>query len=307
MIALIQYILLGIMQGVTEPIPVSSSGHVLILKTILERFKQNVDIDFSTLATITNLGSLVAIVIIFRKDNINLVKSFFTYLFKKEKRIKLEEEKEQETINESSSFNIESFLEGMKNKGQELKDEYNYCWKIVLATIPAGLLGIVATKFNLLNKLEENVKFIGLTLLITAVFLYLIKDFKGKKDQKQISFKDAMIIGLYQMIAIIPGISRSGATIVGGMFQGLKRETAFNFSFILYIPISIATSILGIKDLLELSTSANTLILYTISALLAGIFTYICTKWFAKIVKEGKLIYFSAYCLIVGLLVIILL
>jgi len=109
------------------------------------------------------------------------------------------------------------------------------------------------------------------------------------------------------MVAIIPGISRSGATIVGGMYQGLKRETAFNFSFILYIPISIATSILGIKDLLEISATSTTWILYTISAILAGIFTYICTKWFAKIVKEGKLLYFSIYCLVVGLLVIILL
>lgn len=276
MIALLQYILLGIMQGITEPIPVSSSGHVLILKTILEKFNQSVDINFSVLATITNLGSLVAIIIIFRKDLINLIKSFFTYIFKKDQR-------------------------------KSLQTDYNYCWKIVLATIPAGLLGLIATKFDLLDKLEENVKFIGLTLLITSVFLYLIKDFKGKKNQNEISFKDAFIIGLYQMIAIIPGISRSGATIVGGMFQGLKRETVFNFSFILYIPISIATSILGIKDLLEISTTSSTLVLYTISALLAGIFTYICTKWFAKIVKEGKLLYFSIYCLIVGLLVIILL
>ena len=276
MVALIQYILLGIMQGITEPIPVSSSGHVLILKTILEKFHQDVNINFSVLATITNLGSLIAIIIIFRQEIIELFKSFFTYISKKEKR-------------------------------KELKDDYNYCWKIVLATIPAGLFGLIATKLNLLDKLEENVKFIGLTLLITAIFLFLIKDFKGRKNKKEISFKDAIIIGLYQMVAIIPGISRSGATIVGGMFQGLKRETAFNFSFILYIPISIATSILGIKDLLEISTTSSTWILYTISAILAGIFTYICTKWFAKIVKEGKLLYFSIYCLIVGLLVIILL
>ena len=109
------------------------------------------------------------------------------------------------------------------------------------------------------------------------------------------------------MVAITPGISRSGATIVGGMFQNLKRETAFNFSFILYIPISIATSILGIKDLLEISASSTTWMLYILSATIAGVFTYICTKWFSKIVKEGKLIYFSIYCLIAGLLVIILL
>jgi len=109
------------------------------------------------------------------------------------------------------------------------------------------------------------------------------------------------------MVAIIPGISRSGSTIVGGMFQGLKREVAFNFSFILYIPISIATSLLGIKDLFELATTSSTWILYIIAAIFSGIFTYFCTKWFAKIVKEGKLIYFSIYCLIVGTLVILFL
>lgn len=276
MIDLLVYLILGIFQGLTEPIPVSSSGHILIIQTLLQKAATEVTIDFSTLATITNLGSLVAIIILFREKIFDLVKSFFTYMFQKDSR-------------------------------KKLKQDYNHCWKIVLATIPAGVMGLVATVFDLLDTLEENVKFVGLTLLITSVFLYLIKNFKGKKDEKDITWKDAFIIGLYQMIAIIPGISRSGSTIVGGMFQGLKRETAFNFSFILYIPISIATSLLGIKDLIELSVSSQTWILYTIAAIVSGIFTYICTKWFAKIVKEGKLIYFSIYCLIVGILVILFL
>ncbi len=276
MVNLIVYILLGMLQGATEPIPVSSSGHILILQTILEKISEGVNIDFGTLAIITNFGSLIAIIIIFWNDIIALFKAFFSYIFNKQKR-------------------------------KETKKDYNYCLKIVIATIPAGVFGLLATKLDLLKTLEENVKFIGVTLIITAIFLYLIKDFKGKKAKEEITFKDAIIIGFYQMISVIPGISRSGATIVGGMFQGLKREVAFNFSFILYIPISIATSILGIKDLLEMSLSTASWILYIISTIVAGIFTYIFTKWFAKIVKEGKLIYFSIYCLIVGLLVITLL
>lgn len=276
MVNLLVYIILGIFQGITEPIPVSSSGHVLILQTILVKIFGNINIDFSTLATITNLGSLVAIIILFREKIFNLIKSFLTYIFKKDER-------------------------------KKLQSDYNHCWKIVLATIPAGLMGLIATVFDLLDTLEENVKFIGLMLLVTSVFLYLIRNFKGKKEEKDITWKDAIIIGLYQMVAIIPGISRSGSTIVGGMFQGLKREVAFNFSFILYIPISIATSILGIKDLFDLATSSSTWVLYIIAAIFSGIFTYFCTKWFAKIVKEGKLIYFSIYCLIVGTLVILFL
>lgn len=276
MVELLEYIFLGILQGITEPIPVSSSGHILILQTILEKFNQSVTIDFQTLATLTNFGSLIAITILFWNDIVNLVTSFFTYLF------------------------------GKNQKGNT-KNDFHYCLKIIIATIPAGVAGIIATKLNLLEKLEENIKFLGGMLLLTAIFLYLIKDFKGKKERDTISFKDAIIIGFCQMISIIPGISRSGATIVGGMFRNLKRETAFNFSFILYIPISIATSILGVKDLLEMSISSSTWILYMIATILAGIFTYLFTKWFANIVKNGKLIYFSVYCFIVGLFVIILL
>lgn len=273
---LIEYIFLGILQGITEPIPVSSSGHILILKTLLEKFNQTLNIDFEILATITNFGSLIAIFILFRKKIISLIKSFFTFIFDKDKRVKE-------------------------------KDNFDYCIKVIIATIPAGLAGIVATKLGLLDFLEENVKFVGLMLLVTALFLYLIKDFKGKKNEEKITFKDSIIIGLCQMISIVPGISRSGATIVGGMYRNLKRNVSFDFSFILYIPISIATSILGIKDLFELSISTSTWILYIISAVLAGIFTYIFTKWFQTIVKNGKLIYFSVYCVILGIIVLLFL
>ena len=270
---ILYYIFLGILQGITEPIPVSSSGHVLIFKTLFKRLTSGFTVDYETLATITNFGSLIAIIIIYRKEIIRLLKSFFKY------------------------------IGGKKDKST--KSDYSYALKIIIATIPAGLLGIVFVKLNVLDKLENNIKFIGVMLLITALFLYLIKDFKGKKEKDNITYLDALIIGLSQMVSIIPGISRSGATIVGSMYRDLKREVAFNFSFIMYIPISIATSILGIKDLLSLNLSFGLFLLYIIAFILAFIFTYIFTKWFAKIVKEGKLIYFSIYCLIIGLCVII--
>jgi len=276
MVKLIEYLLLGILQGITEPIPVSSSGHLLILQTIIEKFHQGLDINFEVLATITNFGSLIAIIIIFWKDIVSLVESFFKYIFK-------------------------------KDRSKKVSNDFSYCLKIIIATIPAGVMGLVATKLGLLVKLEENVKFIGLMLLLTALFLFLIRNFKGKKDRDKITFMDSVVVGLCQMISIIPGISRSGATIVGGMFRNIKRESAFNFSFILYIPISIATSILGVKDLFDMTISTGYMILYIIAALMALIFTYIFTKWFSKIVKEGKLIYFSIYCVILGFIVILFL
>lgn len=271
-IDLLKFIILGLIQGITEPIPVSSSGHLLIFQKLLSGAK--LDVDFGLLATLTNFGSFVAIALIFRKDIVKLVKSFFGYL---------------------------------TTKKEEYKNDYKFCWLIVIGTIPAGIMGIVVTKLGIFDALEENTKFVGITLLITALFLFLIRKLKGKKDPNQITYKDALIVGLFQVIALIPGISRSGATIVGGMTRKFKRETAFNFSFILYIPISIATTILGISDLIDSNLSLNMWICYLSATLIAGIFTYFATKWFRNIVKHGKLIYFVIYCLIVGTLVILFL
>lgn len=270
-IDLFKFIFLGLIQGLTEPIPVSSSGHLLIFQNLLGN---NLNVDFGLLATLTNFGSLIAITLLYRKDIANLFKGFFGYL---------------------------------KTKKSEYYDNYKYCWLIVIGTLPAGIMGLVVTKLGLFDALEKNVKFVGITLLITALFLFLIRKLKGKKDPNQITYKDAIIVGLFQVIALIPGISRSGATIVGGMTRKFKRETAFNFSFILYIPISIATTILGISDLINSDLNLNMWICYLSATFVAGILTYFATKWFRDIVKHGKLIYFVIYCLIVGTLVILFL
>ena len=271
MIDLIKFIFLGFIQGITEPIPVSSSGHLLIFQKLIG---SSDSVDYSILATITNFGSFLAICLIFKDEIISLFKGFFGYL---------------------------------KTKDKKYYTNYKYSWYIVLATIPAGIMGLVVTKLGLFDALEENVKFVGATLLVTALFLFLIKDFKGKKEKKDITIFDALFVGLFQVVALLPGISRSGSTIVGGMFRDFKRETAFNFSFLLYSPISVATTLLGFKDLFDANLSINMICLYLVSMIVAFIFTYIGTKWFKNVVKEGKLIYFVYYCLIVGLLVLIFL
>lgn len=268
-IEFIKYIVLGIIQGFTEPIPVSSSGHVMIFNNIL-----STNIDIGLLAILTNFGSLIAILFLYRKRIIALFKDFFSHL---------------------------------KNKSKKTEDNFKYCIYLIIATIPAGIMGLIVTKLGLFDVLEENIKFIGITLLITALFLFLIRNIKGKKDNNNITLKDAIIIGLFQVVALIPGISRSGATIVGGMTRNLTRETAFDFSFLLYIPISIATTILGFKDLLESNLTTITIFYYIFATIIAGIVTYIATKWFKDVVKKGKLIYFVIYCLIVGTLVILFL
>ena len=109
------------------------------------------------------------------------------------------------------------------------------------------------------------------------------------------------------MFALFPGISRSGATIVGGMLTNLDRESAFKFSFMLYLPITLATMILGVEDVIVSEIDIKLLINYVIGALFAFIITLITTKWFKNIMINGKLIYFVYYCLIVGFIVVIFL
>lgn len=262
------YLLLGIIQGLTEPIPVSSSGHLVIFQNLLNIEALN-DLNFAIFA---NFGSLIAIVIIFWNDIIQIIKDFFAYL---------------------------------KTKEKKYFSNFRYALFIVCATIPAGIIGLL---FNdLVEKYMSNVKFIGVALLITALFLFLIRKMEGVKTEKKMTYKDAIKIGLFQMIALLPGISRSGATIVGGMFTGLTREAAFKFSFMLYIPISLATMLLGVSDVITEGISLSLFTYYLVGMLAAFILTYYATKWFRGIMINGKLIYFVYYCLIVGILVLLFL
>ena len=263
---ILKYLLLAVVQGLTETIPVSSSGHLMIIKKLI-----SLDVDFNTIAILTNFGSLIAILIIFWKDIVSLINSFFKYLSTKETKY---------------------------------KSEYKYCWMIVLGCIPAGLCGLIVSKLELFAKIENNIKIVGLSLIITAILLFIIRNFKGKKDDKDIGVKEALTVGCFQILGLFPGISRSGSTIVGGMSGGLKRDTAFKYSFMLYIPMSIAA--MGL-ELFDIEFNSSLILPYAISIIVSCIVTLLVTKWFRKIVNEGKIIYFSIYCLIVGLLVILFL
>lgn len=264
----IKYIVLAIIQGFTEPLPISSSGHLIIFKSILNSGVLN-DLNFEI---ILNFGSLIAIVVYFWKDIIELIKDFFLYI---------------------------------KTKNKKYYSNFKYCLLVVVGTIPAGIIGLLFK--DSIEELLKGVKIVGAALIVTAIFLFLIRNIKGNKEDKDITFIDALIIGLFQSVALLPGISRSGATIVGGMFRDLKRDVAFKFSFILYIPISLATMILGVKDLIEANISSGLWITYFVAMIISGVITYIATHWFNGILKKGKLIYFVIYCLIVGTLVILFL
>lgn len=263
---LLKYIFLGFIQGMTETIPVSSSGHLMIFKRIM-----SVNVDFDTIAILTNFGSLIAIIILFWNDIVKIVKGFFSYLIKKD---------------------------------EKSKNEYKYAWMIVFGCIPAGIIGVLVSYFDLFEKIENNIKIVGLSLIITSILLFIIRNFKGKKGDNKIGIKEALIVGCFQILGLFPGISRSGSTIVGGMTQGLKRDTAFKYSFMLYIPMSIAAMALEIFDL---NIQTDLIFYYLVSIVVSLVVTLLVTKWFRKIVNSGKLIYFSIYCFIVGILVILFL
>ena len=263
---LLKYIFLGFIQGMTETIPVSSSGHLMIFKEVMR-----VNVDFDTIAILTNFGSLIAIIILFWGDILKIIKGFFKYL---------------------------------KTKDEKAKIDYKYAWMIVLGCVPAGLVGLLVSYFDVFDKIENNVKIVGFSLIITAILLFVIRNFKGKKEDSKIGIKEALTVGCFQILGLFPGISRSGSTIVGGMTQGLKRDTAFKYSFMLYIPMSIAAMALEIFDL---NIDPSLIFYYICSIIVSLVVTLLATKWFRKIVNNGKLIYFSIYCFIVGLLVILFL
>ncbi len=261
------YILLGILQGFTEPLPISSSGHLFLFKNLFNTDMMN-DLNFEIFV---NFGSFLAILLIFWKDIVKLIRSFFTYLFYKKKR-------------------------------ESVKNDFKYCMLILVGSIPVGIIGALFK-----DKIENalSIKLLGVAFLITAISLFLVKNVNGTKEDKDITYKDAIIIGLLQMVALCPGISRSGTVLVGCLLCKLKRETALKYTFMLYFPVSVASMGLGVFDFLENPLSTSLLFPYVLGMLFAGIVTYFSYKWLSELVKKGKLWKFSIYCLALALFIFI--
>lgn len=264
----IKYALLGLIQGITEPIPVSSSGHLRIIQKLFN--VGSLDLNFEI---IVNFGSLLAILFIFRKDLIRLIKNFFFFLFTDQKK--------------------------------KTKEDFKYCILIIVASIPIGIIGFLLKDF--VESKLNNVNILGISFIITAISLFLVRNLKGKKDSNDITYKDAIIIGLLQVLAIFPGISRSGITLVGCLLRDLKRAAALKFTFMLYIPVSIATFGLGLYDLVKNGQLSAVFMPYAIGLVISLFATLVSYKWLSNVVKNGKLIIFAIYCLLLSGLVFIFL
>lgn len=257
---IIKAIIVGIIQGLTEFLPVSSSGHIELSKAILNLNFGEQNLLFTlVLHTATALSTLV----IFKNQIIEIISGI------------------------------------IKGKSEDIR----FAVKIIISMIPAVLIGLLL-KEPIEKLFEGNILLVGIMLLVTAVLLFLAD--KAKDTNRDVSFIDSLIIGIAQGIAILPGISRSGATISTSVLLRNDRSKAAVFSFLMVIPVifgAIAKDFIDEADTLSLSINEILpLIAGFISAFVSGI---IACRWMIALVKKAKLTYFSIYCLIVGISAII--
>src|SRR5699024_3620766 len=215
---LIQYLLLGLVQGITEPIPISSSGHIIIVRELFGIEARGLSFEI-----FVNFASLLAVLLIYRHDIYRLIKNGILFITKKD---------------------------------EQAKSDFQFILYLVIGTIPVGVVGLLF--WYVIDEALSNTNIVGFTLLITAVAIWMIRNLSGRKtygDLKSkdadLTSKDAVIVGLAQAVAVTPGISRSGASIVASMLVGMKQETALRFSFLLYIPVSLGTTMLEVPEIVQ--------------------------------------------------------
>jgi undecaprenyl-diphosphatase len=271
----LKYLLLGIVQGVTEVLPISSSGHVEIAKTLMDiQFCENL-----IFLILVNTGSLVTFVYIYRKRLWELIKGFVVYIFS-------------------------------KNQREANKSEFVMMMKIIVASIPAGVVGVFFNDQIDALLIQYGLLIVGIGLLITASVLYYItseEPFRSRRNH--LNWVDVLLMGLAQAVALFPGVSRSGMTSSTALKRGSSVDSALNFSFIMYIPVSIGSLLLMIykaiteeQSIFQVGQALN----YTLAFLGAILATYVAYKLIFNIFKSGKLRNFSYYCLLASMFAIIL-
>lgn len=260
-----EIVLLGLVQGFTEFLPVSSSGHLVILQNLLQ-----VDQPGITLDIFLHTGTLLSVVVIFRKDIIELVRGFL------------------------GSFN------------KKYVDKTGYrklAWLIIAANVPAAFAGILLK--DSIEGLFSSSRSVSMLLIVTGIILFSGKFFRTeKKDMKGLGLINAVIIGIGQMLAILPGISRSGTTITAGIMLGVRREDAARFSFLLMLPAVAGATLLEIIDMTAVSAGIIEILTGMTVAFVSG---YFAIKFVFKLVSSLKFHYFGYYCITAGMILFFLL
>lgn len=252
-------IILGIVQGFTEFLPVSSSGHLEIGKAILG--DTSLPEESLLFTVVVHFATALSTIVVFRKDIIEIISGLLKF---------------------------------------EWNEETKFTYKIILSMVPAVLIGLLFEK-ELEAFFGGKIAFVGAMLLVTALLLWLAD--RSKNTGKPVTVKDSIIIGISQAIAMLPGISRSGATISTSVLLGNDKTKAARFSFLMVVPL-----ILGkiAKDILsgDISTQNSDFGILGVGFIAAFICGVIACTWMISLVKKSKLRYFSIYCVVVGVIAI---
>ncbi len=262
---LIEALIFGIVQGISEFLPISSTAHIIIVELLL-------GYNFPGLAfeIYLHIASVFAVMLYFRRELWAVITGFFSYFGKR------------------TAENRVHFLFGIY---------------IIIATAITGVLGIIL-KFQVVDVMKTPA-FIAAALAVTGTALILIERFKeyGSRREENMTYLDAVLVGLAQTVAVLPGISRSGSTVIVALWAGLDRETAVRYSFLLVIPAILGSTVLAIGEVsLEIWAAVGTAPLI-VSFLASFVFSLIGIVWLIDFLKKGRLIYFAAYCFVVAILV----
>lgn len=286
--SLIESIILGIVQGIAEFLPISSSGHLAIFKKIFGLSEVGLTYDI-----LLHAGTLVAVFIVYWNDIWKLIKEGVGIIIDACKNIGI-------FFSRNIGRNEVDYIQVIGTSYRK------FVMLIIVSTIPTGIIGLVFKKvFNLDN---PSIIIPGIGLLITGLILFVVDDLPaGKKTPKEMTYKNAIIIGISQGIATLPGISRSGTTLTVGVLNGLDRKFAIKYSFIMSIPAILGACVLDIKDMFapENAISGTQLTYYLVGAVVAAVVGFICIKTLLVLYKNRKMKYFSYYCFIVGIIAIV--
>lgn len=247
--------ILGIIQGLTEFLPVSSSGHLELGKAILG--DTSVPEESLMFTVVVHFATALSTIVVFRKDIVEIITGLCSFSW-----------------NEETQFSV----------------------KILLSMLPAVIVGLFFEE-QLEALFGSNILLVGCMLIVTAALLYFAD--KAKDTQKKVSFSNACIIGVSQAVAMIPGISRSGATISTSVLLGNDKSKAARFSFLMVIPLIFGKIA---KDLMDgaLTTQTGNISILVIGFIAAFIAGLVACTWMIKLVKKSKLSWFAIYCLLVG-------
>ncbi len=277
---LFQAFLLGVLQGATEFLPVSSSGHLVLVPWLLGWDEPGLAFD-----AVVHWGTALAVVVYFWRDWVSIVTAFFRSLRSVVQRLR-------------------AALTGEAGGGS-MSSDAALAWLILLGTVPAALIGFLLEDF--FEGMFSRPAAAALFLLVTATLLTVSERLgRRRRELDRLIWVDALVVGLAQALAIFPGISRSGATIAAGLARGLRREPAARFSFLLATPIILGAGLLEVVDLAGvggLTVQAPTLLLGFLSALVVG---FGCIHFLLRYLQRRRLYPFAIYCAVVGVACLLL-